>query len=160
MMHLEEATPPPEQASSAKPEPMEVGGGTERSPIGLYANDRGQNIAHVEEEVIRVSSLPPVIQASFTPPSSPPPTAGTTNPTYETPLVLLSFQKRAQFMPEPEISEPLPLLTSLFPRSTRTPDYEGVFTQRGVRPSAKGLLEHLCSPTEPSNPRSSAVALS
>jgi hypothetical protein len=123
-MHLEEATPAPERAPAAEPERHE----TERSPIGGYANDRCQNIPHVQEEIIRVSSLPPTNPTSSAPLSSPPPTAGATNPTYETPLYLLSFQKQAHLIPEQEVSEP----------------YEGVFTPRGGRSRAKGLIKHLC----------------
>lgn len=150
-MRMEEATPTPEQAPAPKPELMEVEEGdheTEPSPEGaLYANDRGQNIDHMED----VISLSPATQAqaqaqaTFTPLSSPLPTAGPTNPTYETPLYLLSFQKQAHFIPEQRALEPsLPLLTSLFPSSKSPSDYEGVFTPRGGRSRAQGLLKHLC----------------
>ena len=149
-MHLEEATPTPEQAPAAEPELMEVeevDRETERSPEGaLHANDRGQNIHHMEE----VISLSPATQAQtqaqapFTPLSSPLPTAGPTDPTYETPLYLLSFQKQAHFIPEQRAPEPLPLLTSLFPSSKSPSDYEGVFTPRGGRSRAQGLRKHLC----------------
>ena len=138
IMHLEEATPAPERAPVAEPEPMQVDDGeAERSPIGLYADDRHRNIVHVEEEIIRVSSLPPAIRTPSVPHSSspPPPTAGPSNPTYETPLYLLSFQRQARLVPGQGVSEPLTLLPS---------PYEGVFTQRGGRSRAKGLLKHLC----------------
>lgn len=158
-MHLEDATPAPEHPSSAELQPMEVDPGVGGLPIGLNADSQGQSILHVEEEVIRVSSLPPVPQApaTVTQRPAPPLTASATCPTYETPLYLVSFQNQAHSTPRPEVSDPLPPLTSLFPRSKRTFDYEGVFTQRGARSRAKGLLKHLSSPVEPSNPRSSTL---
>jgi hypothetical protein len=158
IMHLEESSTAPEHVADAEPGPMEVDPRTERSPIGLYANDRDQNIAPVEEEITRVSSLPPTIQAPFTRRSSPPLTTGATNPTYVTPLYLHSIQGQTHSTPGPGVSEPLPLLASLFPRNQRTSDCEGVFTRRGARSRATGLFKHLCSPIDPSNPRSSALS--
>jgi len=159
-MHLEEVTPAPEQPPSEKPEPMVVDFEAERSPTSLNANHQGQNIVNVEEEITRISSIPPAVQGRFTPLFTLPPTAGATDPTYETPLYLLSFQKKAHSTPEPEVSGSLPLLASLFPRSKRTSDYEGVFTQRGARSRAEGLLKHLRSSID-SNPRpGTATALS
>jgi hypothetical protein len=151
-MHLEEATPIPDQAFSAEPGPMDVDVETEQSPTGLNASHQAQNIVHVEEEIIQVSSLPPAIQAPLPPAFSPPPTAGATNPTYETPLYLSSFQRHSHFMPDPEVPELSPLLISLFPRVKRPCDYEGIFTRRGARSRARSLLKHLRPPVEPSHP--------
>ena len=159
-MHLGDATPAPGQPSSAdraEPQPMEIDPGVEGLPIGLSADSKGQSIVRVEEEVIRVSSLPPAMQAPIPPWSAPSLTAGTTYPTYETPPYLLSFQTQIHPMPQQEVSDPLPLLTSLFPRSKRTSDCEGIFTQRGTRSRARGLLKHLSSPVEPPNPRASTA---
>jgi len=156
-MHVEEATPAPEQLSSAEPQPMEVDPGVEGLPVGLNANRQDQSITHMKEEVIRVSSLPPAIPDPVTPRSVPPLAAAATHPTYETPLYLLSFQNQAHFKPQLEVPDPLPLLTSLFPRGKRTSGYEGIFTQRGAQSRARGLLKHLSSPVEPSNRRSSAA---
>ena len=151
-MHLEEATPEPEQAPAAEPEQdlMQINEAveseTERSSV--HANDRGQNIDNMEEEISLLSAT----LAPITPLSPPLPTAGPTNPTYETPLYLLSFQKQAHLIPEreaPESSEPssepsLHPLTSLFPCSRGPSDYQGIFTPRGGRSRAKGLVKHLC----------------
>ncbi len=143
-MHLEEATPTPEQAPAAEPEPIDVDVDheTDRSPEGaLYANERGQNIDHMEQ----VITLSPATQAKAQAQAPfAPPTAGPTNPTYETPLYLLSFQKQAHCIPEQRAPEPLPLLTSLFPSSKSPSDYDGVFTRRGGRSRAEGLRKHLC----------------
>ena len=155
-IHLEEATPAPEPehppVAEPKQEPIqsevEVESETERS--SMYANDRSQIIDHMEEEEEAIGLLS-ATPAPITPLASPLPTAGPTNPIYETPLYLLSFQKQtqAQLIHEqgaPESSEPsepsLPLLTSLFPCRKSPPDYQGVFTPRGGRSRAKGLFKH------------------